>query len=202
MVEIKTEMVVADKEVTVIKQKAEAMQEMVDSTLVTDDKELSAVADIIKQVKTLGKEVRAKMETYTKPAQEIINEARADYLPYEKMCKDAESQLKYKANIYMTQIERARKEKEDRVAIKLEKGSIKEDTAIRQMENVGEEKKSVRTENSQIQRKTVQDIEVIDQELIPHEYWVVDLKKVKKVALAGIKIPGVKVIEKSQIAIR
>lgn len=202
MVEIKTEMVVADKEVTVIKQKAEAMQEMVDSTLVTDDKELSAVADIIKQVKTLGKEVRAKMETYTKPAQEIINKARADYLPYEKMCKDAESQLKYKANIYMTQIERARKEKEDRVAIKLEKGSIKEDTAIRQMENVGEEKKSVRTENSQIQRKTVQDIEVIDQELIPHEYWVVDLKKVKKVALAGIKIPGVKVIEKSQIAIR
>ena len=200
--EAKAEIIVADKQVADIKSKAEAMQHMVNETNVTNEYELKAVADKIKAVKTLGKMVKENKEKYTKPAQDIINNARSIYLPIEKICTEAERQLKYKANVYMTAVENERKAKEEKVVVKLEKGSIKEDTAIRQMENVGEEKKSISTDNSQLSRRIRQDIEIVDESLIPKEYWMVDLKKVKKVALAGIKIPGVKVIEVSSISSR
>ena len=41
---------------------------------------------------------------------------------------------------------------------------------------------------------------IIDREKIPHEYWIVDEAKVKKVALAGIEIPGVEIYEETEIA--
>lgn len=200
----KNEIVKAEGEMnlTEIKSKSEEMQKMVDETKVTTDPELKIVADKIKNIKTLGKFVRQEMEKYTKPAQEIINNARTRYLPFEKLCKDAEAQLKAKANVYMTDIENKRRAKEDAIAKRAEKGNIKEETAVRKTEEIGEEKKSVSTDSSQIQRKIVQEIVIVDREKIPHEYWIVDEKKVRKVALAGIEIPGVEIRESSQIAIK
>jgi len=200
----KNEIVKAEGEMnlTEIKSKSEEMQKMVDETKVTTDPELKIVADKIKNIKTLGKFVRQEMEKYTKPAQEIINNARTRYLPFEKLCKDAEAQLKTKANVYMTDIENKRRAKEDAIAKRAEKGNIKEETAVRKTEEIGEEKKSVSTDSSQIQRKIVQEIVIVDREKIPHEYWIVDEKKVRKVALAGIEIPGVEIRESSQIAIK
>ena len=142
-----------EKSITIIQGKAEAMQKMVDETSVTTVEELKAVADKIKNVKILGKAIRTEMEKTTKPAKAIIAEAQSKYLPYEKMCKEAEVALKGKAQVYMSEVERIRKEKEEKIANSVEKGNIKEQTGLKKMENLGEEKKSVSTDDSQIQMK-------------------------------------------------
>jgi len=185
-----------------IKTKSEEMQEMVDKTQVTTEPELKLVSDKIKSIKMLGKFVKAEKEKYTNPAQQIINEARAKYLPYEKMCKDAEDQLKNKADQYMTDVENVRLAKEKKIADRAETGNIKEETAVKKMEELGEEKKSVSTGSSQIQRKMVRTAFIMDREKVPHEYWDLNESRAKRAALAGANVPGVEVREVSQMAIK
>jgi len=185
-----------------IKTKSEEMQAMVDKTQVTTEIELKSVSDKIKSIKMLGKFVKAEKEKYTQPAQQIINEARTKYLPYEKMCKEAEDQLKNKADQYMTEVENERKRKEDVIAKRAETGNIKEETAVKKMEELGEEQKSVSTGSSQIQRKMVRTAFIMDREKVPHEYWDLNESRAKRAALAGANVPGVEVREVSQMAIK
>ena len=185
-----------------IKTKSEEMQAMVDKTQVTTEIELKSVSDKIKSIKMLGKFVKAEKEKYTQPAQQIINEARTKYLPYEKMCKEAEDQLKNKADQYMTDVENVRLAKEKKIADRAETGNIKEETAVKKMEELGEEQKSVSTGSSQIQRKMVRTAFIMDREKVPHEYWDLNESRAKRAAIVGANVPGVEVREVSQMAIK
>lgn len=182
--------------------RVEQMQAMVNETKVENDQDLTAVGDKIKSIKEIAKFVKEEKEKYTKPAQAIINEARAKYVPYEKLCQEAETGLKMKVNQYMTKKEEERRKKEEAIAKRAEKGTLKEETAVRKMEELGEEKKSVSTDNAQIQRRKVKEVVIVDTTKIPQEYWKIDEVKIRKVALSGIEIPGVEVKETSQIAIK
>lgn len=190
-------------DVTVVEQKVGGMQKMVDETKITNDEELAGVADKIKNIKALGKYIRQEMEKYTKPAMEIVRTAQAKYLPYEKAVKKAEDDLKVKAQIYMTDQEEKRKKQEEKIAKDLDDGKIKkEETALRKMEAIGEEKKSINTGSATLTRKMVKVAEITEPELVPKEYWIIDEARVKKAAIAGAVIPGVTVKEVAQMAVR
>lgn len=185
-----------------VEEKIKGMRSLVEATVVTNEDELKAVSDVIKNVKTMGKFVRQEMERYTKPAQEIINNARLKFLPYEKECADAESALKLKAKRYMDDKEKKRIEAEAKIEHAVETGRIKEDTAVRKLEDLGEQKQTVSGGESQITARKVKKAYIIDPEKVPHEYWIIDEARVKKAALAGAEIPGVEVREESEIAVR
>jgi len=203
---MQTKSVVATKpakndQITAIKRQAVKMQEMVYQTIIDSDEALKAVADKINVIKQLKREIRAEMEKYTKPAQAIINEARAKYLPFEKMCDEAESQLKAKVAEYMDAQEAKRLKEEEKIVAKIEAGRMKEETGIRKIEELGNEVRTIQTENTQLQRRKVRVAYIVNAELVPDEYWIIDEVRVKRDALAGKLIPGVEVKEETQIAI-
>ena len=203
---MQTKSVVATKpakndQITAIKRQAVKMQEMVYQTIIDSDEALKAVADKINVIKQLKREIRAEMEKYTKPAQAIINEARAKYLPFEKMCDEAESQLKAKVAEYMDAQEAKRLKEEEKIVAKIEAGRMKEETGIRKIEELGNEVRTIQTENTQLQRRKVRVAYIVNAELVPDEYWIIDEVRVKRDALAGKLIPGVEVKEETRIAI-
>lgn len=191
-----------EKELVEIRQGIEKIDEEAKSVSVTNDQELSTVSDIIRQVKDLAKQIKEKKEKYTEPAKAIVLEARKTYDPLIKMCTDAEAILKKAAQTYIiAQVERKRKE-EAAIARRLEKGTIKQETAIRKMEAVKEAPKNVKTESSAIRMTTRTIAKITNPELVPDEYWIINETKVKFAALElhrkGLPgIPGVE-IEKVQ----
>jgi hypothetical protein len=185
-----------------IQERLAGLRGAVEQVEVKDEEGLKAVAEKIKIVKDAGKFFRAELEKYSKPAKEIIKTAQDRFLPLENECKDAEEVLKRKANDYLQSVEVERRRQEDIIAKKVEKGQLKETTAIKKLDELGEEKKTVKSEGATLQRRTVRVVKIIDSSLIPDEYWVVDEVKVKKCALAGLQIPGVIITEESQIAIK
>lgn len=203
---MQTKSVVATKpakndQITAIKRQAMKAQEVVNQTTITNDDDLVAVADQINVIKQLKREIRAEMEKYTKPAQAIINEARAKYLPLEKICDEAESQLKAKVAEYMDAQEAKRLKEEEKIVAKIEAGRMKEETGIRKIEELGNEVRTIQTENTQLQRRKVRVAYIVNAEIVPQEYWIIDEVRVKRDALAGKLIPGVEIREETQIAI-
>lgn len=189
--------------VALVEDKVKGMRKMVEDTTVTNQAELEDVANKISMVKKMGKFVRQEMERYTKPAREIIKNAQDKFLPYEKECKQAEDDLKKKAQVYMIAEEEKRKKQEEKIAKDLDTGKIKkEETALRKMEEIGEQKKTVDTGGAKLTMKKVRVAHIVDPEQVPKEYWIIDEARVKKAAVAGAVIPGVEVREESQMASR
>jgi hypothetical protein len=165
----------------IIVKQATAMQKMVDETIVTNDKEYQALADKVKNVKTLKKAIEKQKDEYVAPAKVIIAKARVDYDPYIKQCESAETQLKQKGVVYYLAEEKKKKEAEEKLAARVEKGTMKEETAVRKMEELKPVEKTVKTESgASLGMVETYVPRIIDEKAIERDYLMVDVPKVNK----------------------
>jgi hypothetical protein len=190
----------------VIKSQATKMQNMLDEFQVTDDQSLTLVADKIKNVKTLAKAVDEQKKKFTDPANAILKEAREKFDPIIKQCKNAEITLKQRAGAYMQKKDDERRAEEARIAARVEKGTMKEETAMRKMEAMPEVQTTVRTDQGAGLRMSKRRVAVIESpDQVPDEYWVIDEVRVRRDALERDKngepqIPGVMIREEASIS--
>jgi len=185
-----------------IEEKITGLRLAVEQSEVRNDEEAGLVVEKIKIVKTIGKFFRGELEKYTKPAREIMRTAQDRFLPLEKECLEAEEKLKAKVNAFLEAKEAKRLQAEAEVARKIETGEMKEGTALKKLEKIGEEVKTISGDGAKLSRRAVKVAVIVSPELVPKEYWMIDEIKVKKVALAGVDIPGVEVRTEYQTAIR
>ncbi|MFZ3032283.1 MAG: hypothetical protein WA082_04560 [Candidatus Moraniibacteriota bacterium] len=194
------------KELVEVKRQMKGMQAMLDATQVTNDVELGEVADKIKRVKQLAKIVKDKKEKFTEPAKAIITEARETYDPMIKECQNAEEVLKGRAKKYMVEQDRKRMEQEAKIAARVEKGTMKTETAMRKIEAMPEVQKTIRTDTGSALRMTKRRVaKIVNPEMIPDEYWVIDEVRVRREALARDKsnlpqITGVEIVEEADMS--
>lgn len=197
---------VKDQDLVVVKEKLKGMQKMLDTTQVTTDLELDGVADKIKGIKTLLKIIEQKKEKFTEPAKAIISEARDTYDPMIKECRNAEVVLKDRASKFMLQREADRKKKEEQLAARVEKGTMKPETAMNKIENLPEAPKTVRTDTGSGLRMAKRKVaKITEPNLIPDEYWIIDEVRVRKEAIEREKnglpqIPGVVISEEASLS--
>ena len=105
------------------------------------------------------------------PAKQILERAKADFDPLIKAFKGVETILKDKATIYITEKNRKIKEEEDKITKKVEEGKMKEGTALKRMEKLPEQTKTVQGNTSQLRVTEYEDIEIVDVNLIPRESY-------------------------------
>lgn len=186
--------------VQVINEKVTGMRNMLETTKVEKESDLTVASDLIKKVKQLGKFIEQEKDKFVAPAKAIIAVAKTKYDPAIKECDNAEVILKGRVRVFMDEQDRVRRESEAAIAKKLEDGRIKPETAVKKFEALPEAPKTVIADNSGIRRSMKKVAKIVDASLIPDEYWVLDEVKVRKVALAGVAIPGVVVEEESVIS--
>jgi hypothetical protein len=189
-----------ETEIAIVQEKISGMKGVVETTKITREQDLPVASDVIKKIKTLEKFIRTEKEKYTMPAKQIIKEANEKYDPYIKECQNAEAIIKSRVKEYMDLADERRKAEELKIANRVEKGTMKPETAVEKIEAMPEEKKTIKTENSSIKRSIKKVAVITHPELIPKEYWVIDEVRVRRDALAGKEIPGVEIKEESIIS--
>lgn len=192
--------VISSEQIAVVKTKIDAMKEKVSAIQVSSTEELQAVAGYVKDIKTMKKFVEQERDKYITPAKEIIAKAKEQYDPYARACDEAEYALKEKAQVYM--LAEQKKEEAGKAKI-LADGRTSVETKVKKLETIPEAVKTAKTDNGSLTMKMVKDIRILDESKIPDEYYKpreLDLVKIKRVAIAGLSIPGVEVYEKPQMA--
>lgn len=190
-----------NNELAVIQQKTDSMEKELAIFNITNDDELNRVADEIKKFKTLKKYIEQEKDKLVDPAKAIIAEAKEKYDPFIKKCENAEIILKERAKKYMLAKEQKRIENEQKIAARVEKGTLKAETAVRKLESLPEAQNTVRTDKGSALRMSKRKIaEIVDPELIPREFWIIDEVRVRREALGRDKeglpqIPGVVIRE-------
>lgn len=195
----------ADTSIEVIQEKATGMMAQVNAFKVTNKEELATVSDMVANVKKLGKFIEAEKEKFTAPAKAIIATAKEKYDPYIQQCKEAEATLKSKAQKFLLE-EREREEKEKaKIVKKVETGYMKPETAMQKLGNVEEAPKAAKTETSALTMTMRPEVRIVDQALIPDEYYKpreLDMVKLRRAVVSGIEVPGTERIEVPVMASR
>lgn len=193
-------------EIAVVRQTVKKMQAMIESSPVTNDEELASVADKVKNIKTLAKAIKEKKDKFVAPAKAIVEEAKATFDPLIKECENAEIVLKERAKKYMLEQEAKRKAQEEKIAAKVEAGTMKPETAAKKMEAMPQVQNTVRTDQGSGLRMAKRKIaKIVDPSLVPDEFWIIDEVRVRREALEHEKygkepIPGVAIEEVADLA--
>lgn len=194
------------KELAVAKETVQKMRTMVESSKITNEQELAAVSDKIKNIKTLAKGIKEKRDLLVSPAKKIIEEAKLMFDPLIKECENQELILKDRAGKYMMAVEQKRKEDEAKIAARVEKGTLKQETAIAKLEALPEAPKTVRTDTGSGIRMSKRKVAFVsDPSLVPDEFWIIDDIRVRREALERDRygkdpIPGVSIKEETSVA--
>lgn len=161
--------------------------------------DLPMAAELLSEIKIVGKAITEKKESITKPLNLALKNARAFFAPVETQYENAERIVKNKMNDFQNaELAKAAK-KTEVIENKVEEGKMSFDKAVEKIEEITPEKK-VEAKSGSIQFRTVKEVIIKDENKIPREYLVLDMVKIRKVALAGIEIPGVEVVEKQSVA--
>ena len=188
-----------EKSLTPIKVQVSKAVAAANALIIKTVDDLPAATSLLGKIKTVGKMITDKKNTITKPLNEALKNARAFFSPVEMQYSDAERIVKSKMIAFQSAETLRAVKKTEVIEKKVETGKMTFEKAAEKIEEVTPPK-NITTTAGAAQFRTVK-VAVIDNEsLLPREYLVPDMVKIRKVALAGVAIPGVRVVEEQRVA--
>ena len=191
-------MEIAKEVQALIKRQAEGADKVSKEIIIKNQNDFEKASELFLKVKQAGKYIMAEKEKMTRGLLDSLANIRSFFKPYEIMQSNAEKEISNKILEYQLKEEQKSQTKIETVVKKVEKGTMTFEKANEKIEAL-EVSKKVEVNTGAIQFKTVRDYEIIDEKLILNTFWVLDLVKLRKDALDGVEIPGVKVVEKKII---
>lgn len=191
-------MEIAKEVQALIKRQAEGADKVAKEIIIKNQNDFEKASELFLKVKQAGKYIASEKEKMTRGLLDTLANIRSFFKPYEIMQSNAEKEVGSKILAYQLEEEKKSQIKIDAVVEKVEKGKMTFEKANEKIETL-EVAKKVEVNTGAVQFKTIRDYEIIDEKLIPKKYWVLDLVKLRKDALDGVEIPGVKVVEKKII---
>lgn len=165
--------------------------------LITNSDTQSQAVDFLDKIKGVAREVESRKTAITKPLNEALKAARALFKPMEEELESAEAVIKSKLSAYQFALEEQRRQAEEKIRAREEAGRLKAVTADRKIAELVPVENKVRAESGRaVTFRTDREPVVQDASLVPDDYWVLDMVKVRRDALAGVEIPGVVIEEK------
>lgn len=180
--------VVIQSEVSVYEREANAL-------VIKTDADMELAVKILSATNTTADRVQAEKEKITKPLNEALKAERARWKPIEDACANAIATIKAKMVAFQRQLEAENAKKEEKIMARVEKGTLRTETAVAKLEALPDAKASVTTDAGMVQWRVVKKLVISDPMLIPREYLVVNEVAVKEALKAGKVVPGASFVE-------
>lgn len=191
---------------TPVKRQVTTISNKAGDLMIDSQESLSQATDILSQIKTAAKGVKAQKELITKPLNESLKAARDLFRPIEADLETAERTIKDKMLDYSNDVEEEARKKAAKLEDRVERGTMRTDTAMRKMDEIETVGSSVQGEKGSVQFRTVRAIKIVDPTKIPLKYLSNEKvlaaisAAVRTDVLNGTKVDGVEIIEKKEIA--
>lgn len=188
-----------EKSLTPYKKKVSGLISQSQGLDIKTEAQMETAVDYLKQVKDAGKNIKEQKEKLTDPAQETLRRIRALFKPIEDNIREAEGIIKGKMLSFDEIKQKQSESKIEKIEAKVKAGNMDIVKAAKQVEKI-EPKNSYEGDAGKIQYRTVKKILIVDKTKIPREYLIPNEVMIRKVLLAGKKIPGIKLVEEKQVA--
>lgn len=156
---------------TVVAQEAQAemslMVEKANSIIVDSQESYDNAGMVLNEVRAKSKEVIKRKEEITKPLYAGYKSAMDLFKPSETLSKTIENIIKQKMLTFKKEQDRIAKEKAEKIQKRLDKGTMRPDTAIRKIE----ETPVVSNAQAKVKTSTIKRVRIVDWNLVPKSYF-------------------------------
>jgi len=181
-----------NKELAPLKKKIDVLASQASSIVIINDDDLRLAVEILSQVNHYADSVKEKKELLTKPLNLALKNARAMFSPLEDVYTEATESLRNKMAQYQTKKVEERKQAEIKIAsrVKEGKGGLSVETAVKKIESLKIVDKEVSTNAGLVQFRESKVLKIVDINLIPREYLVVNESQLLKALKEGKNVEG------------
>jgi len=187
------------KEVGGLKSKLSRVEKQANEITIASQEENVQAMEIKVSLSKIGKEIKERKEAITKPLNEALKSARELFKPIEEQFENAENIVGKKLITYKQKVEAEAREAESKIAARVEKGTLKMETAERKLDEIKTPEKTVQTDHGRVQFRKIQKMRIINANLIPDKYWEINETLLRKDVLAGIVVPGAEKYEEETV---
>jgi hypothetical protein len=188
-----------DKEVVLIKSQTSQAMQAAQKLEIKADADMQGASELFLKIKAVGNLIKKRKDTITRPLYKMYKDAMDYFKPLEQEYINAERIVSQKISDYRKKQEEKATKETIKIEEKVEMGKIDFQKATEKIEKITPQK-SVESGSGTVQFRTIKEVIVEDETKIPREYFVLDMIKVRKVALAGVDISGVKIVDKQVVA--
>lgn len=190
------------------KRKITTIQKKVDGFKITNNDDMVVATDSLSIIKDISKGMETQRKSRVQPLNDEVKEINSEYKPLAADLKKAESYIKNEMLEYSNEVDRIAAEKAAKLESRVERGTMRTDTAMRKMDEIEKMGSSVEGSKGSVNFRMVRVIKVVDVTKIPAKYLndakVLDAIKsaVRTDVMNGTLVDGVEVVEEKQIAAR
>lgn len=210
-----------NKELVVLKSQVSKLENQANAVIIATPKENALAIDLKAKLKEIGQTIKTRKEEITKPLNVALKSARELFAPIEEQYETAENIVGKKLLAYKQKVEAEALAEEAKIAAKLkaerkkleaeveagkltaEKAEQKLDAKLQKaeekIEQIPQTPKTVKTSFGNVQFRKIKKVRIIDLNLIPDIYWVIDEVKLRKDVLAGMVVPGAIMFEEETV---
>ena len=193
-------------ETALIKQQVSKAITAAELIQITNQTDLTKAVDVLSRIKQVGKLIQEAMNAPIKVAyaayKEIKAKQEAIYGEYLARHEQAEKIVKDKMLAFQRMVEEERRKEEARLAARVEKGTMKFETAVAKMEALPDVPKTAEGKLGSISTRKIKKFEITEESKLPREFLIPDTVKIRQAVMAGQEIPGIRVYEEEIIAAR
>ena len=178
-----------------LKAQVSKLENKANEITITTAEENATATELKAKLNETKKQIKDRKEEITKPLNAALSSARALFAPIEDSFEKAESILARKLIAYKQKVEAETRAAEDKLAARVEKGTMKLETAERKIDALPTVQKTVQTDHGRVQFRKIKKVRITNPDLVPDQYWVLNEVLIRKDALAGTPIADVEVYE-------
>jgi len=157
---------------------------------ITNDETLSLATSQLSSLNIMADKVKAEKEKVTKPINEALRAERARWKPLEDELGEAIDYIRKTMGAYQTALMKKRREDEERIAKRVEKGTLKVETAINKLANIEAPTQKVATDNGSLAFRTDYKLVIKKPLAIPREFLVPNEAKILQALKAKVAVEG------------
>lgn len=193
---------IENKEVSLVKQQATKALNAANELEIASQEDMVKATDILSKIKTVGKMIKERKEQITKPLNEALTSARDLFRPMEDDTSAAEKVIKGKMLTWQAAEDAKARKEEERIAARVEKGTMRADTAAEKLQNIAPAPTAVQGKVGAVKTMTIKKYRVTDETKLTREFLMPNMPAITEALKAGTVVPGAEMYEEKVISAR
>ena len=164
-----------------------------EATTVKDTASMEKATEYMSKANKFLDALKKDREAITKPINDSLKAIRAKYKPTEDKLTAIIENIRSQMTIYQTEQLRLKAEAERKITDRVEKGTLKMETAIKKIENIEVPANKTTTDLGSVSFRATPRLKITDEKLIPREYLTINEGAIMNALKANITVPGAEI---------
>ena len=196
-----TSLIIPTKEVAKTNKEVLSLQERARTLVIKTQSDMSVAADLLEGIKRAKEVITNRRKEITQPIMDALKSVKDLFSPLEDALKSADDLVRSQVKMYVTIVEQKAEAKREKIEARLEKGTLRQDTALQMLSEVEAPEKTTHGVAGKITIRTIQKLEIFDESLLPREYLVPDRLAITKALYAKVEVAGARLVSEKSVAV-